>query len=254
MTLVWEGLFDNFGVKKVSETDKAKAAYVLSADQLGALASAQIEPSEERPAPPFEVTILFDPLVDSVEASYYHSKRSEEAGRGPEPRLGRQIIGSWMQTDDHIIIGNIGTRLYAAKLTAATNAGANAAAEIAKKIDPDTILARAKKATGKPGKAIRERVEFIRDANVVAGAIVRSKGACEMPGCGTTLFLRDDGLPFLEVHHIIPLAEDGDDTLANAAALCPMCHRELHFGALRLEKRETLTQSINNSANPNQSI
>jgi HNH endonuclease len=253
MILAWEGLFDNFGVKKVSETDKIKAAYVLSAEQLSALASAQIEPSEERPAPPFEVTILFDPLVESVEASYYHSKRSEEAGRGPEPRLGRQIISSWMQIDDHIIIGNIGTRLYAAKLAAASDVSTTAAAEIAKKIDPDAILARARKATGKPGKAIRERFEFIRDANVVAGAIVRSNGACEMPGCGTTLFLRNDGLPFLEVHHIVPLAENGDDTLANAAALCPMCHRELHFGALRFEKREALANRINSLTNPNHS-
>ncbi|MEQ1936169.1 MAG: HNH endonuclease [Fimbriimonadaceae bacterium] len=65
-----------------------------------------------------------------------------------------------------------------------------------------------------------------------------------MPACGSTLFKKDDGRNFLEVHHVVPLAEGGDDTMANAAALCPMCHRELHFGNLRLIKRLTLQNEI----------
>lgn len=43
-------------------------------------------------------------------------------------------------------------------------------------------------------------------------------------------FRRLDGEIFLEVHHIIPLSEGGEDTVANAEALCPNCHREKHFG------------------------
>lgn len=30
--------------------------------------------------------------------------------------------------------------------------------------------------------------------------------------------------PFLEVHHIVPEAEEGDDTIENAAPLCAGCH------------------------------
>lgn len=30
--------------------------------------------------------------------------------------------------------------------------------------------------------------------------------------------------PFVEVHHILPQAEDGADTLENAAPLCAECH------------------------------
>jgi len=30
------------------------------------------------------------------------------------------------------------------------------------------------------------------------------------------------------VHHIIPLADGGPDTLENVAALCPNCHRKMH--------------------------
>jgi predicted HNH restriction endonuclease len=65
-----------------------------------------------------------------------------------------------------------------------------------------------------------------------------------MPNCGTSLFQRDDGSNFLEVHHVVPLGEDGDDTLVNAAALCPMCHRELHYGVERLPKRKVLQAAI----------
>nr|WP_275041241.1 HNH endonuclease signature motif containing protein [Halomonas meridiana] len=41
---------------------------------------------------------------------------------------------------------------------------------------------------------------------------------------------KSDGSPYLEVHHRKPLAEGGDDTVANAIALCPNCHRAAHYG------------------------
>lgn len=36
--------------------------------------------------------------------------------------------------------------------------------------------------------------------------------------------------PFLETHHIIPLAEGGEDTIENTIAICPNCHRKRHYG------------------------
>lgn len=36
--------------------------------------------------------------------------------------------------------------------------------------------------------------------------------------------------PTLEVHHLRRLADGGSDTVANAVALCPNCHREIHYG------------------------
>ncbi|MBC8673865.1 HNH endonuclease [Aeromonas hydrophila] len=39
-----------------------------------------------------------------------------------------------------------------------------------------------------------------------------------------------DGTPYLEVHHIQPLANGGEDTIQNTMALCPNCHRKRHFG------------------------
>jgi 5-methylcytosine-specific restriction protein A len=71
---------------------------------------------------------------------------------------------------------------------------------------------------------------FDRDADVVAEVLARANGKCE--GCGAIAPFtgKAKGEPYLEVHHIVPLAENGDDTVENAVALCPNCHRHRHFG------------------------
>jgi hypothetical protein len=57
----------------------------------------------------------------------------------------------------------------------------------------------------------------------------QAKGRCE---CCRKLAPFSDvkGAPFLEVHHIQRLADGGEDLPENAVALCPNCHRELHYG------------------------
>jgi 5-methylcytosine-specific restriction enzyme A len=56
-------------------------------------------------------------------------------------------------------------------------------------------------------------------------------------------FLGIDNLPYLEVHHICRLADDGPDKPINVAALCPNCHKEAHFG-LKQEKLKDKLQKI----------
>ena len=69
----------------------------------------------------------------------------------------------------------------------------------------------------------------------------RAQGICEL--CGDKApFTRNDGTPFLEVHHIIPLSESGNDTPQNAVAICPNCHRECHYG----ENSKLLRKSLLN--------
>ncbi|MCD9544043.1 hypothetical protein GLP24_04155 [Photobacterium carnosum] len=41
---------------------------------------------------------------------------------------------------------------------------------------------------------------------------------------------KSNGEPYLEVHHIKPLSQGGEDSLENVKAICPNCHREMHFG------------------------
>lgn len=72
---------------------------------------------------------------------------------------------------------------------------------------------------------------FRRSGYVVAEVLERAAGNCE--GCKkpAPFKRRTDDTPYLEVHHRVPLADGGDDTVENAVALCPNCHRRMHFGS-----------------------
>lgn len=82
---------------------------------------------------------------------------------------------------------------------------------------------------------IPERVQvismaFIRNPHVIAEVLIRAGGICESCKQIAPFNKRSDSSPYLEVHHKIPLAEGGDDTVENALAICPNCHRKAHFG------------------------
>lgn len=79
-----------------------------------------------------------------------------------------------------------------------------------------------------------ERVvhEFARSPAVWGGVLRIAAGRCELCECAAP-FLRADGSPYLEVHHVRTLAEGGADTVENAVALCPTCHRLLHHAGAR---------------------
>ena len=74
-------------------------------------------------------------------------------------------------------------------------------------------------------------VAFERNPDVVAAILLQAAGKCERCLQPAPFLRRKDGSPYLEVHHRKQLADDGEDTVANAEALCPNCHRELHYGA-----------------------
>ncbi|MFH5070802.1 HNH endonuclease [Enterobacter cloacae complex sp. 2024EL-00215] len=74
---------------------------------------------------------------------------------------------------------------------------------------------------------------YKRSPYVVAEVLSRAKGKCQ--SCKSDApFLKVDGTPFLEVHHIEWLSNGGEDSVENAIALCPNCHRQAHFGVLEL--------------------
>jgi len=79
----------------------------------------------------------------------------------------------------------------------------------------------------KPSKRATQSYEYCRDPHVVTAALRRAKGICQL--CDSPApFIKKDGTPFLEVHHIQSLSEGGEDTLRNCVALCPNCHRKVH--------------------------
>lgn len=84
---------------------------------------------------------------------------------------------------------------------------------------------------------------FLRDPEVVAWVLENAEGVCE--SCEKSApFLRSDGFPYLEVHHVRPLAEGGPDTVDNAIAVCPNCHRQFYHGAERTALRERVIATL----------
>lgn len=70
---------------------------------------------------------------------------------------------------------------------------------------------------------------YKRDPLVVAETLRIANGYCELCEVKSP-FKTKSGRDYLEVHHVIPLSKQGSDTVANTVALCPNCHRMLHFG------------------------
>ncbi|MBQ6520113.1 MAG: HNH endonuclease [Anaerolineaceae bacterium] len=68
---------------------------------------------------------------------------------------------------------------------------------------------------------------YVRDRYVSEYAKRRAHGICQL--CGHPApFNGKDGQPFLETHHVIWLADGGEDSIENTVALCPNCHRKMH--------------------------
>lgn len=84
---------------------------------------------------------------------------------------------------------------------------------------------------------------FSRDLSVKAWVLKRSNGICEACGESAPFFYSFD-LPFLEVHHVRHLADGGSDTTSNAVALCPNCHRRLHYSKDARQYREQLFSKV----------
>jgi predicted HNH restriction endonuclease len=93
--------------------------------------------------------------------------------------------------------------------------------------------ARAKRlaaAPKKPAVRVTSVLDFYRNPDVVAEVLAQASGMCQQCGNLAPFIRKADGSPYLEVHHKIPLAFGGEDTVANAIALCPNCHRGAHYG------------------------
>jgi 5-methylcytosine-specific restriction enzyme A len=90
-----------------------------------------------------------------------------------------------------------------------------------------------------PSKKQTTTTQYERDAEVVAWLLDLANGACEC--CGEEApFQKEGGVPYLEVHHLKLLADGGADTITNAIAVCPNCHKELHYG----EEKEAIRMKM----------
>lgn len=71
---------------------------------------------------------------------------------------------------------------------------------------------------------------FLRNPYVISEVLARANGVCEECHAPAPFVRISNVTPYLEVHHRVRLADEGEDTVANAIALCPNCHRKAHYG------------------------
>ena len=109
-----------------------------------------------------------------------------------------------------------------------TISDANVTSEVAASL-ADDILKKAALHHGK-NKVLEKQVTMSqreRDSYVSEYVKRRACGVCDL--CKSAAPFKDkNGRPYLESHHVIWLANDGADTIDNAVALCPNCHRKMH--------------------------
>lgn len=99
-----------------------------------------------------------------------------------------------------------------------------------KKDNPSVRKNRLKEAPKIPEQIQILSVGFKRNPDVITEVLLRANGLCERCNINAPFTRKKDNTPYLEVHHKTTLSNGGEDTIENAIAICPNCHRELHFG------------------------
>lgn len=80
---------------------------------------------------------------------------------------------------------------------------------------------------GAPTKGTRNL--YARSKTVRDYVLLRANGRCEL--CTSPApFVKVDGSPYLEPHHTTRISDGGPDHPLHVGAVCPSCHREIHFG------------------------
>lgn len=71
--------------------------------------------------------------------------------------------------------------------------------------------------------------------------------------CGQYGFIKENGFSYIEFHHLIPFNKAyGPDHYLNLVALCPLCHKKLHF--INLNDKPNCYKDINENNYLNQNI
>jgi 5-methylcytosine-specific restriction protein A len=81
----------------------------------------------------------------------------------------------------------------------------------------------------RPQASPKERIVALRERSqaVKAYTLERAQGTCE--ACHSKAPFESPKGPYLEVHHVFQLGDDGPDEPWAVIALCPNCHRRAHY-------------------------
>lgn len=100
----------------------------------------------------------------------------------------------------------------------------------------EELKALANSSSGKTKKRKAQGEQIVRNSAVTAYAKKAAEGVCDL--CRQPAPFKKNGIPYLECHHVQPLAQGGPDKIENAVALCPNCHRKMHA----LNRKNDITQ------------
>lgn len=82
---------------------------------------------------------------------------------------------------------------------------------------------------------IQTRYAYPRQLALAKSECENADYRCRVDGSHQSFISGTNGKPFVEVHHLVPLGQQYNytvtlDCAANLVALCPNCHRQLHYG------------------------
>ncbi len=99
-----------------------------------------------------------------------------------------------------------------------------------KKLSDEQLEKLTQKEQSEPRKTTTNTSIYIRNPYIIEKAKRLAAGKCQDCSQSAPFINKLTKEPFLEVHHIIPLSEGGEDSIDNVVALCPNCHRKRHYG------------------------
>lgn len=98
-----------------------------------------------------------------------------------------------------------------------------------------------------PEKQNKDSVGWKRDPSLSKEALKNTGYKCEIDNAHCTFKSNINGENFVEAHHLIPMMQQKNfryslDVRGNIVALCPVCHKLLHFGQFndKVEKLKLL--------------
>ena len=170
-----------------------------------------------------------------------------------KPFLEAQVSGK-MDARQAILISDINSKNIASNIASFVKAVAAFKSkqeyEKVSALSNSDLSKKATVSTKKPKRKAVEALVFLRNSYVVEYVKRRASGICDL--CNLkALFSDGTGKPYLECHHLKWLADGGTDTIDNAVALCPNCHRKMHilntasdFKKLEIQARVKLVSRI----------
>jgi 5-methylcytosine-specific restriction protein A len=100
-----------------------------------------------------------------------------------------------------------------------------------------------RKASSSVSEKTRRIITRQRSEAVKVYVLRRANGICE--SCNMIApFLTKIGRPYLEPHHIYRLSDGGPDSPDSVSAVCPNCHKEIHYGINGKSLNERLIHRI----------